>query len=157
MSAAPEEMEKELDLAIMPARMPLAESQRVVYAAIVPEEVTREHLRTPAFWKHVANKLKPTYRIEVINDNYDFFAEYLVIDSGHNWAVVEELRFVELGQYKKVSQENEKKLYKIVQKGPHLKFCVIRLEDNEVIKDRMGKEEAETFLKEYLKTLERAG
>jgi hypothetical protein len=150
-------VEMKPDISIMPARMPLAESQRVIYAAIVTEEVTREDLLEPSFWKHVAPKLKSTYRIEVINDTYDFFAEYLVIDAGHNWAVVEELRFVELGQHKQIENDNQQSLFKVVQKGPHLKFCVVRLKDNVVIKDRMGKEEAQTFLKEHLKTLERTG
>jgi len=149
-------MEERPEVAIMPARMPLAESQRVTYFATVEPGVTRKDLLEPSFWKHVANKLRSTYLIEVTTDDFQYYGKYMVIDAGHNWAVVEELEFKELGSHKKIESENQEKLYKVVQRGPHLKWCVVRLKDNETIKDRMGKEEAERFLKEYLKTLERS-
>lgn len=149
MSAA-EKIERKIP-SVMPARMSLGQSQRAIYHLTVDMETTREDLVNPEFWKHVAPQLRPTFRIEVINDDYTFFSEYLVIDSGKNWAVVEELRFIDLKTHGKISQSNQSSLYKIVNRGPHLKWCVIRLSDNEVIKDKMGKQEAETFLSNYVR------
>jgi len=151
MSATAEKLEIKRELpAVMPARMPLAESARVVFHLTVPQNVTREDMKDPEFWKHVSVQFKPTYRIEVIDDEQTFFAEYLVLDAGKNWAVVEELRYIE---FKKHITPQIDIGYEVKYKGPHHKFCVIRKSDGEMIKSQMGKEDAHRSLGEYIKAV----
>ena len=136
---------------LSPTRMKSAEYERVVYVVTVPVGTNKDDMENPAFWSHVAMKLKPWDRLEVRCDDGAFFAEYLILACDRLWAKVKELSFVELNA--KETELTDVSEYKIQWKGPHLKFCVIRTKDGGMLKERMEKDEASLWLKEYLNTV----
>jgi len=157
MSAAEKEVRKELDKIsdFYDNRLVLAESKRNIFHATVEPNVTREHLVDPAFWKHVAQKLQPYTRIEVVTDDGKYFCELLVLNSGKNWAITKELRYIELGGHDiAIRQASLMDEYVYKWRGPHQMHCIVRKSDNEVIKEGMQtQEEARRFLSEYIKVI----
>ena len=151
MSAA-EKVELVPDL--LPHRMPTAETQRVVYQVVVPPEVERKHLKDPKYWKHVATKLQPYTKLEVVTDDGRFYAEYLVLNAGQNWATVQELSYHELsGQDLEVEAQKMSEFF-VKWFGPSVRYAVVRKADNERIKDGFQTQEAAaTYLREYVKVI----
>jgi hypothetical protein len=135
-----------------------AEYERTIYQACVEAGVAFEEVQNPAFWGHVGEKLRPNDRIEVIAEDGAYFAELLVISCDRLWAKTAVLRFVELSA-PDVSAELLSPLaagYKVDYKGPHKKHVVIRLSDNEIVKDGIAtKAEANGWVSEHVKTLAR--
>lgn len=139
---------------LMNSRVQPAETMRNVFQVCVEPNTPKEALKEPSYWKHVASRLEPYTRLEVVTDDNEYYAEFLVLDSGSNWALVKELLFIELND-KQIIQEAEKQIaFEIAYKGPHRKFAVLRKEDGEIIKDGFQKkEQAATFLQEYVKVI----
>lgn len=135
---------------LVPGRMKGSEFERTLWCVTVEKTVTREILTDNDFWAHAAQRLKPYDRIEVRQDEGDFFAEYLVLAVGRGWAQVHELSFHKLTE--DVVDAPEHPDYYVKYCGPHSRFCVIRRSDGEKIKDQMEKGEANIWLTEYLKT-----
>lgn len=146
---------QELKKSLMPDRIQIGEAARNVYFVTVEPHTTKEELMDPSFWAHVAPKLTPFSRLEVTTDDVQYFLELLVVNCGTKWAVVKELKYLTLnGDEDFIEFENKMAEYEIKWKGPKLKFSVIRKKDNETMKDSMGsKEEAATFLREYIKVI----
>lgn len=155
MSAVKEVVAKDIYPEFQQHRMQLAETQRIIYQAVVDPKVKRADLQKPEFWKHVARKLQPYTRLEVVTDDGQYFCELLVLNAGHNWAAVKELRYIELDSKTDViKQSSAMDQYEIAWKGPIHKHVVLRKEDGEIVKSQMGtRKEAETFLSEYIKVI----
>jgi hypothetical protein len=81
---------------LTPDRFKEAEYTRRVWAMTPAAGTEVKHLLAPAYWSHVAAKLNPTDRIEVITEDNAWFAEILVISQGGHWAQVKLLRYVQL-------------------------------------------------------------
>jgi hypothetical protein len=81
---------------LTPDRFKEAEYTRRVWAMTPAVGTEVKHLLAPAYWSHVAAKLNPTDRIEVITEDNAWFAELLVMSQGGNWAQVKLLRYVQL-------------------------------------------------------------
>lgn len=134
-----------------------AEFERVVYQACPEVSTTFEDVCEPAFWSHVAEKLKPGDRIEVLTEDNSYFAELLVVDAGRLFAKVAVLRYVELSSpdvpegLTGVAPE-----FKVQYKGPALKHVVIRLSDNQIVQDGIAlKADAHAWVKEHVQALAR--
>lgn len=155
MSAVEEEVVKELYPEFQQHRMQLAETQRIIYQAVVDPKVKREDLQKPDFWKHVARSFQPYTRLEVVTDDGQYFCELLVLNAGHNWAAVKELRYIELdGKSDIIKQSSAMDEYEIAWKGPVHKHVVLRKKDGEIVKAQMStRKEADTFLSEYVKVI----
>lgn len=125
---------------------------RTIWIVTAEEGTTRKHLSHPDFWANPAQRMKAYDRIEVRCDDNSFFAEYLVVDVGRGFAVVKELLFVAL---EAVEEQPESDEYEVKQKGPHIKWCVIRKSDGEKLVQGLSKKsEANTWLSNYLKTID---
>lgn len=133
-----------------------AEFERVIYQACPEAGVTFEEVCEPAFWSHVAEKLKPSDRIEVLAEDGSYFAELLVVDAGRLYAKVAVLRFVELSSPDVAGIEKTLAEFKVEFKGPTLKHVVIRLSDNQIVQDGIARKiDAEEWIREHVKALAR--
>lgn len=135
-----------------PTRLKLAEHMRVIYHATVEPSVKREDLVKSEFWKHVAPKLQPYTRIEVVTDDGQYYVELMVLASGRNWATVKEINFVDLSGQDKITDTHQDDFF-VKHNGPHDKWCIFRRSDNEKIQSKMEKDQANTALVEYLKVI----
>jgi replicative DNA helicase len=83
-------------MALTPNRLTQAEFARVIFA-VTPEYGTKiEDVLKPEYWAHVASKLKPRCRIEVLAEDNSYFAELLVVTCGKTFASVTVLRHIDL-------------------------------------------------------------
>lgn len=124
---------------------------------ITPEVGTApEELLAPDYWSNLAHKLKQRDRIEAWAEDLRWYAEYLVLDVGRNWAKVylcegsvEELREFEPKRANMIVPGHE-----VEYAGLHAKWRVKRLKDSVVLKDRCETEgEAISWLVEHAKSL----
>ncbi|MCR4331769.1 MAG: hypothetical protein NUV34_03565 [Sulfuricaulis sp.] len=143
------------------ARFQQADNVRETWAITVEQGVTRTDILNPAFWSHIAYKLRPYARIEVRCDDGSFFAELVVLNAERTWARVYVLSWADLTT-KDVSQTQAGKAaqpaataeperaFRVEWKGPHKKFCVIRNSDNAYIREsEASKRDAEAWLLDY--------
>lgn len=136
-----------------PARLAQGEYVRTVHVATAEQGTAEEDLINPAYWAHVASKMRPWDRIEVRSDDGTFYAELLVLDSSRTWARVKLLKFLPLTSAD-VSQTQADDEYEIKFRGPVLRWSVVRRLDNAVIKEAMqNKDEAAAFLAQYQRTV----
>lgn len=146
----PDEAKKPI-VQINPMRVKLAEVDRQDWVATAEMGTTLEQIIEPSYWAHMASKLKPYDHIEVRVDDGIWLAQLLVKEAGRNWAAVLMLQSYKL-ETADVAQTRSSK-YKIDWKGPHLKFCVIRLEDGERLQEQMTKRDAQVWLENYERTV----
>lgn len=133
-----------------PNRMKPAEAARNRWRVIAEESHSKEQIMNPAYWAHASQKIRAGDIIEVVNDTETFFMELYVKQVERGYAHVIELKFVSM---EVKIEETKSPDYKVVYKGPHKKFCVIRNQDDEAIKSEMSKQEAHTWLAQYLKQI----
>lgn len=131
-----------------------AEYKRTVWVATTEGETKREHLTNPAYWAHVAAKMKPYDHIEVRSDDETFWAEYLVLACDRTWAKVQELRYIVLN--KPATEQKEDPDFTVEWKGPHRKFAVVRKMDNAIMKEEFtNRTEANIWLTSYRQSMAR--
>lgn len=135
-------------------RKTLAEHRRNIWHIEVDVGVEPEDLLTPGYWAHVASQLRQADRIEAHAEDGAWFAEFLVQDSGTNWAKVACLRAVKL---QVVSPERRGAIlagHSVSYGGTFVKWRVIRDVDKKVLKDKCQTDsEAFTWLSNYAKTV----
>lgn len=83
-------------MALSPTKLENAEFSRIIFS-VTPELGTNiKEVLDPKYWAHVAAKLKPRCRIEVLAEDNSYFAELLVVSCDKTWASVALLRYVDL-------------------------------------------------------------
>lgn len=109
-----------------------AETRRVVYFA-APEAGTHpDALLDPAYWTHVARKLRPLYRIEAVCEDGSWVQELIVLHVRDNEARVARLSKVHLDVVDPDKMESD--VYEVKWSGPVDKFRVMRKKDGAIIK-----------------------
>jgi hypothetical protein len=127
-----------------PSRFALAQHKRNIYFITPADGTTLEEVLDPLYWSHVAARLRPTDRVEVHAEDGSFFAELFVREAGRQHARLVPLRVIEFEQLK---QEPDRGGFAVQWKGPHLRWCVVRLADNQIVKGECGaKDEAMLWL-----------
>ncbi len=126
---------------------------RTVWYA-TPESGTKvEDLLNPGYWTHVASKLVKGSRIEAVDAEGTWFAEFYVKAANKVEAHVALLRVCELSKPVAKIQPDSQPDYMVKHYGGGL-YRVLRASDKEVLKDGIkGKEFAEKWLAEYLKDI----
>ena len=138
---------------LLPARLQAADHYRARYGAIADIGTTMEDLERPEYWAHVAGKLKPLDTIDVFPEDSAWFAELLVISTGTGFAKVKLLRHVSL-EDDDVGEGDGSGITEVKWRGPHRKHCVVRLSDDEVLRDGFSvKAEAQDWAREYERTV----
>jgi len=146
-------MEKR-DVKINMNRMKSGDFVRTLWVATVEMGVTRDDLKNPTFWSHVAAQLRPYDRIEVRCDDGTFFADYLVIACERTYAKVKELSWVSLTSSDVAMTEESLEKFEYKYRGPHSMHSIVRKSDSKVmVEHKQTKEDALKWLKEYKHTV----
>lgn len=147
-----DEKERAVGMAV-PNRVQLAEHGRNVHLFTADDGLHPGDFLRPEFWGLVSKNFSPGDHVEVRTDDMTFWGEYLVLANDRTWAKLHPLREVKLpsAEARQVSPE-----YKVEHKGPHKKYCVIRIKDSSIVHEgepeRLG---AERWLESYLRTIGR--
>lgn len=138
--------------ALHPSRRFFAESKRNVWAIDVDAGVNPEDLLSLGYWAHWAYELKQGDRIEANAEDGSWFAEFLVRDSGTNWAKVALLRKYDLGVFAPERQTVLLPGHSVSYGGSHVQWRVMRDVDHKVLKDKLRSEgDALSWLSNYAK------
>jgi len=135
-----------------PARFKQAEYERTAYVVTAFENTDPEDLLNPAYWAHVAAKLKAWDRIEARANDGTWLAEYLVLGVDRAWAKLAMLNKWALTTPDVSLSQDAKSAYEVYWNGPADKWSVKRTSDQE--KQASGfntKGEAQTWVTERLK------
>lgn len=127
---------------------------RNVFASNPEEGTTLDDMKAESYWAHVAKFLRPWDKIEVRAENGSFYAEFIVRDSGRNWAKVELVfshTFGTGGVEQRTPADPE---YVSKYAGPHAKWRVTRKSDNATMRDGFAQQgDADQWIKEHIKSL----
>jgi hypothetical protein len=120
--------------------------------AVTPERTTTfEDMLSPAYWSHVARTLKQGDRIEVLADDFSYFAELIVTSTADTEANVAVLRKVELGEAK-ASPKAETDECEVTHRGT-AGWSVIRKSDKTVLFEKgETKAQAKDWLAKHVGT-----
>lgn len=77
-----------------------AESMRNCHLANVPAGTPFEDVLSPEFWKNYSPQLRPFDHIEIRAEDGKYWADVLVTDVGHGFAIVETINHKELSTIK---------------------------------------------------------
>lgn len=116
---------------LMPDRMGLAEHKRQDWVVEIPVGLTLEDVMQPGYWAHVAAQMDPLDTVQCRWEDGSLIAWFVVKFCERNYATLVLDRKLELGQEREVPQQTMK--HKVEWKGPVLRFCVIRMSDQQVI------------------------
>ena len=148
MEVAEKQEAKKQSAVLMPERFGLAEAKRQDFVADVPSDVTLEQVLDPAYWAHTAISMTPGDQIEVRWEDGSRIALLHVVFCERNYARVETIWTKEI----KVNIETPSASIKhrVDWKGPHLKWCVVRVSDSQVIsKENSSKELAYQWMQNH--------
>lgn len=135
-------------------RMKESQYVRNIWVVTVEQGITREHLKNPSFWSHVASQFRPYDRLEVRSDNGTFFAEYLILACERTYAKVKELNWYNLTTQDVAMTEESLELYEYKYRGPHGKHSIIRKSDKAVMIEKLDtQDDARAWLVEHKKVV----
>jgi hypothetical protein len=136
-----------------PVRIKPTDHEVTDFSATVEVGVTPEQIFAPEFFANVAPRLTPYSKIRVRTDDGSWYMELLVLSVGRTWAKCVPLLQVKLTtEDVDMSQAEDSDKYKVLFRGPHLKWAVTRKQDGEVLRDQLEtKHAAESWLREYIK------
>lgn len=122
-----------------PERLGEAQHSRRVFWYPALAGTTVDDLLTPPYWSLLASKLKPLDRIECVDDDMTYFAEFIVLDSTGEGVRLALMRFGELqGTGPRDAMPRNKTGVHALYKGPHLRWCAFRGEA--LLKDKFESE-----------------
>ena len=118
----------------VPTNLMLAEHANVRYYHTARRGVTVEMLERPEYWTHVAARLRPGHRIEVLAEDQSFWADALVLSASRLEAKVKVLFHVGLAA-DEVDEVIDDDGLELNWGGPSVRWRVVRKEDGEIMKD----------------------
>lgn len=133
-----------------------AEYIRRIFRASPPAGTTVDDILEPAYWVHIAAKLKPDGGdiIEVLPEDKAFYAELLVLSASKIHAKVVPIVAVKLASAVSKKSEPTPKGFEISFKGPQRKWSIIRKADKVVVQEKFqNKVDAEIWLEKNLPDL----
>lgn len=138
-------------VSIHPTRMHLSEYKRQEWVCNSELGTTIEDIQRPDYWSHMAALMNQYDHIEVRVDDGAWVAYLLVTSCERNWAKVKLLEKYDLVDDMSAPVISIK--HRVEHKGPHLKWCVIRVSDGERVQSELGSKEAAN---EWLRNHEKA-
>lgn len=137
-------------------RLGLAEHKELHYHYEVEAGVEPEDLLSVAHWTHIAAQLRQFTQINAWAEDLRWYAEFLVIDVGANWAKV----VMKKGSVTKIEKlDPQRKVvmlpgHTVAHGGTFAKWRVIRDADNMVLRDKFATEgDAYGWLADYAKSI----
>lgn len=147
---APKVEERPLVL-LVPNRRALAEQVRQTHVVTVESAEHPEDFLKPEFWSLVARDMRLGDHVEIRDDAMTYWGEFLVLACDSTWAKLHRLRESKLvpAAEREISPD-----FKVEHKGPHRKYCVIRLSDKSIIHEgEPDRSRANRWLEEYARTI----
>lgn len=136
---------------LVPNRMQAAEHGRNIWLATAESAEHPEDFLRPTFWAHVAKNLQPFDHIELRTDDGTYWAEFLVTSCEKTWAKVQLLREAKISVSVEAPIDPE---YKAEWKGPHRKWCVLRIKDGSLVHEGLAdRGAANQWLESYVRTV----
>lgn len=105
-----------------------------------------EAIEDKSYWAHVSALMRPGDIVEVVPEDYSYFASYLVVDAGKLYAIVKRKEFVSF----ETKADKLADGFEIKWSGPHSKFRVVRGKDV-LSEGHADKEDAQKWLETHLK------
>jgi hypothetical protein len=140
-------------MALLPGRLKEASYHRTIYCATLEHGTTPEELTEPAYWAHCAHFLRSGDRIEAMPESNEWYAEFMVVETGKLFARLVPMRLVHLtpAERTKASKESVDADFAVQWKGG-AKWCVIRTHDSAILyRDLSSKVAAEAALADHTK------
>ena len=140
-------------MALTPSRIQLLRSARNVWAVDAPAGIAIEALDNYSMWKNASANFRPGDTIEVLAEDFAYWARFLVIDANNNGAKVKRIEHYVLGES---ASERAVEIdgHTVKWKGPHDKWTVIRDTDNAKIQAGfLSRDAAMVWLTGHLKAL----
>jgi len=135
----------------MPERAGFAEDKRHDWVMDIPSGVSLEQIMEPSYWSMVSAQMDPMDHIEARAEDGSWIAYLIVTICERNYAQVVLDRVVKLQFNDEIPSESIK--HRVEWKGPHHKFCVIRLSDSQMLHSgEKSKELAFAWMQNHEKT-----
>lgn len=126
-------VERKID-AINHTRMKPQEYLRSMYLATANTVSTQpEDLKDPAYWAHVGQQLKRRDVIEVWADDGSWMATCIVLGADRSSAKVHVREVIFFDANAMQAGDDALAPYKVVERGPHAKWSVVRKSDDAVV------------------------
>lgn len=119
---------------LTPGRLKEAAHYYTSYAVVLPAGIPLDEALKPAFWSHVASKLRQHDTIRIIPEEGGYFAEALVLSSGRGFTKVKLLHNIPLDDEAELESDGP---IEVKWRGPHSKWSLIRKSDGAVIKENI--------------------
>ena len=129
--------EKPRDVQLTSGRIKLASEAANRWGVTLTPDMTYEDILTPRFWAHVAVRFTNGDLIDVRTDNETHYGLFYVIDCSRIHTTLKELMWISLEDKKGASVDYADD-YEYKWKGPHLKHCVIRKQDGEMMQKEIA-------------------
>ena len=115
--------------------------------------VTPEHLLDRNYWRHVSSKMLPMAKIKAMDDQRNWYAEYVVFAVFGQGADVrmigDPVRYHGLGASGEGAAE-----FSVYYEGLQKNWCVKRLKDDRIIMAQLRSQtEADAWLRDYMRTI----
>lgn len=121
------------------------------WTAHLPVGTTREDVLNPAFWTHVAKRLRSMDKIDAWSKDGEFYARYIVVYADPHSAKLKELEFHVIGKIEVSAKESG---YYAEYIAPSVRWCVFRTSDNERVKTHLYDEiAAKAWIVENMKSV----
>jgi len=120
-------------------RMKSAEYMRQCHR-VTPEAGTPyDAVTEPSYWAHVAQKINPYDKIEVVAEDGAWYAELLVLSVDKMAITVREIVLIDLhgDSTEDAEGDQEQSDYFSKYRGPHLQWCVMRRSDQACVRDKI--------------------
>lgn len=136
---------------LVPTRMRVAEAVRQVHCVTVESADFPSDFVEPEFWSLVSKDMRPGDLVEVRDDSMTYFGLFYVMAADQTWAKVEPLFEKKLVP---VSERQISPDYKVEYKGPHRKWCVLRISDKSAVHEgEPDRGAANVWLDGYVRTI----
>lgn len=135
-------------------RIELAEHQRNIWAVVPEAGASLDDVVKPEYWAHVAARMKPWDRIDVMPEDGSYFAELLVRDAARLYAKVTVLRHVKLDAVASDAADETTALFDVAYVGPVKKWRVMRKADKAPLREGFqSRGDAEEWLRQHIRTV----
>lgn len=132
-------------LKITGPRLKQAEYVRTPYRAEPEAGTAFETVLKPEYWSHVASKLRPGDKIEIMPEDMAWYAELLVVDCtalSARVAILLPPLDLDVSSEPTIAVDS----HEVKWKGPQMKFVVIRKSDGAIVSRGHSKAEAEQWI-----------
>lgn len=130
-----------------PRSFQVAEIARSAFRMQVPVSFEKKDLTESENWRDIVAAypmIQIGNIIEVLREDYEFFANLLVVGKSKDEIFLKIITFTEFSSEKL----NEESAYEILWKGPNKKFAIIRKSDQKEMRDKFtSRDEAKSHIK----------